>query len=1112
MFLMKERVGKLISDLEDLIFPESMPIESYRMKKCRDKLDVKALDPSSWELFDRKMLWGGHREYYWFATEIVIPQAYAGKTVVYELRTGTEGLWDATNPQFSLFVDGEMRQGLDVNHRELILSEKAEGGRHYQIVLSAFTGDQNFSLKLDSCLKVLDRELEHYFYDLSVPYHTARLLDPDSSEYIRIIHALNDSLNLLDLREEGSQAFRESLREAQRHLTEEFYDKVCDPEKTPVICCIGHTHIDVAWLWTLAVTRDKAVRSFSTQLALMEEYPEYRFMSSQPQLYLYVKENAPDIYEKIREKVKEGRWEPEGAMWLEADTNLSSGEALVRQILYGKRFFQQEFSVDSKILWLPDVFGYSAALPQILQKSGIPYFMTTKISWNERNKMPFDSFEWEGIDGSRVLTHFIPTRDYRKAAQEGGTETEHFTSYNGFLNPSQMKGAWARYSQKELNEEVLCSFGYGDGGGGPTKEMLENQRRMAKGIPGLPRTEMMSALAFFERLDQNSRGSRYLPSWVGELYLEYHRGTYTSMARNKRYNRKTEFALENLETYALMDSLLLGSPYPREEIYQDWIITLRNQFHDILPGSGIYEIYEDSRREYEEVAASVKALKTQAFTRLAERIAVSPGSLIVFHPNSACPGSCCPGSAWPNEVLTIPLPKGAENLKKPALRQGDQLIPLQRLKDGNCLFTAKNLPSKGWTSLELIEADGAKSVVEAASEPKMAAMAQSVSTDREEKAEQSKGSLQGSGPIRISERHLENDFFSIELNEKAQFASIFDKKAAREILRKGHAGNVLISYEDRPHNYDAWDLNNYYTEKSWEIDDVSEIQVLEEGPVRGMLRIERTYLKSRIIQDIVLYREIPRIDILNHIDWKEHKLFLKDHFPVDVHTHEAVFEIQYGHVKRPTHDNTSWDEAKFEVCHHKWLDLSEDGYGVSFLNDCKYGVSVRGTDVGLSMLKSATYPNPQADKEQHAFTYSIFPHRGSFREAGTIQQAYALNNPSDCILKENEGGNLPPVFSLLSVTEPNIVIESVKMAEDHDDMIVRLYEIWNRRTEVVIHVGLPFEKAAFQNLLEEETEDGEDEEISRISPQSLRFQMMPFEIRTIRFKLALDPEKPYHGE
>ena len=849
------------------------------------------------------------------------------------------------------------------------------------------------------------------------------------------------------MRREGSPEYYESLEKAQEFITKEFYEKHCDENQGPVVCCVGHTHIDCAWLWTLKVTEDKAVRSFSTVLNLMKQYPEYIFMSSQPQLYKYVKKNAPEVYEQIKERVAEGRWEPEGGMWVEADCNIASGEALVRQFVHGKRFFKEEFGKDNSILWLPDVFGYSAALPQILQKCDIPYFMTTKISWNEFNKMPYDTFEWEGIDGSRVLTHFVPTREYNKAAVEGGTETEHFTTYNGYLKPSQMKGSWARYSQKDLNDEVLCSFGFGDGGGGPTKEELENQRRMSKGIPGCPRTKMSTALEFFENLDKETKGSKYLPAWVGELYLEYHRGTYTSMARNKKYNRKSEFAYQNEETYAMMDKQLTGNPYPKEALQEGWEVILRNQFHDILPGSSIKEVYDDSKEEYEKILSENKEMTGNSLGSLTAKIQAPRHAVVVFNPNSAeVPG-----------IVSFTCPA---EIKNPVLWDQEEQVAVQKTAQGDYVFTAKGVPSKGYKTYILKEGDGGEA-----------------------------------SSMDVSVKHMENTWFAVDYNEKGQFARIYDKRAEREVLKEGEAGNVIVSYEDRPHNYDAWDVNNYYTEKSWEIDDVSSMEVTENGPVRACVRIERKYLDSVIVQDIYMYHDIPRIDIKNTIDWKEHQIFVKDYFPVDVHANEAVFDIQYGNVKRDTHANTSWDFAKFEVCHHKWMDVSEEGYGVSVLNDCKYGVGVRGSKIGLSMLKSAVYPNPEADKEHHEFTYSIYPHCGSWKEAGTVAQAYELNNPMTAVVKENEGGCLNPAYSFLSVDQDNVVIETAKMAEDGEALIVRLYECYNKRSKVTLTCGESIAEASECNLMEEKDTP------AAYTEHTVALTMKPYEIKTIKITL-----------
>ena len=658
--------------------------------------------------------------------------------------------------------------------------------------------------------------------------------------------------------------------------------------------------------------------------------------------------------------------------------------------------------------------------------------------------MPYDTFEWEGIDGSRVLTHFVPTRDYNKAAVEGGTETEHFTTYNGYINPSQMKGAWARYSQKYLNEEVLCSFGFGDGGGGPTKDMLENQRRLAKGLPGMPRTKMSTAKEFFHVLDKHVTDKKYLPTWVGELYLEYHRGTYTSMARNKKFNRKAEFAYQNEEMYAMLDAQTAGGAYPEKELHEGWEVILRNQFHDILPGSSIKEVYDDSKAEYEGIFAENKALTDATLAHIAAGVKAPKHSLVVYNPNSA--------AAYDLVTFTVP-----EGMGEPAVYDGETKLAVQKTADGTYVFFAAGVPGKGYKTYIV----------------------------KEEAADTTPS-------MEVSTEVMENEYFKVEYNEKGQFAKIYDKKADRDILKPGKAGNVIVSYEDRPHNYDAWDVNNYYTEKSWDIDQVSAMEVVENGPVRACVKVERKYLDSTITQFIYLYHDIPRIDIKNVIDWKEHQIFVKDYFPIDVHTNEATFDIQYGNVKRDTHDNTSWDFAKFEVCHHKWMDVSEDGYGVSMLNDCKYGVGVRNGVIGMSMLKSAIHPNPEADKELHEFTYSIYPHQGGWREAGTVKQAYQINNPLTYSWKENEGGTLAPEYSLVSSDKDNAVIEVVKKAEDSDAVIVRLYECYNRRTPVTLIFGKELTSVVECNMMEEGADPVE------FTGNQATFEMKPYEIKTLK--------------
>lgn len=1045
MEFLKERIGKITECLGELRYPKTQEITQFKFLQTSEKFeDIKNLDTSNWDTIGRHEIWGGHREYYWFETLITIPEEYCGHCVIYELRTGKEGGWDATNPQFSLYINGVLKQGLDVNHREVVLTENAVAGEKYRIVLSAFTGDSNFSLYLNSSFKTLDLITEKYYFDILVPYEVACMLTPEDKTFHEIINSLNESINLLDLRKEYSQDYYDSLKAAQDYLTRNFYDRYCGNSEAKVFC-IGHTHIDVAWLWTLSVTRDKVVRSFSTVLELMKRYPEYKFMSSQPQLYQYVKENAPKLYEEIKQRVKEGRWEVEGGMWVEADCNLTSGESLVRQFLYGKRFFKKEFGKDNVILWLPDVFGYSAALPQIMNKCGIKYFMTTKISWNETNKIPYETFEWEGLDGTKVLTHFIAAKEYYKTAPVDDPDLNK-TFYNASLNPSYVKGNWQRYSQKNLNDSVLMAFGYGDGGGGVTKEMLENYNRLQKGIPGCPVTVMSTAKDYFELLEKQVRGNKYLPTWTGELYLEYHRGTYTSMGRNKKYNRQSEFAYQNVELFALMDEKWLNGIYPKDKIRDAWEVILRNQFHDILPGSSIKEVYDESREEYEAILSLNQELVENSLQHLADQINAPKNSLVIFNPNGFT------GSG----LVSISCPKEYVN---PVVYDGKVKVRSQKTQDGNIIFLADGVPGKGYKTLYL-------------NEEAVDAM-----------------------PMHITETHMENRYFSIDLNKKGYFTSIYDKAAKRNILKPGEYGNVITSFEDRPHNFDAWDLNNYYVEKSWEVDDIEAIEVIEQGPVRATLRISRKYLDSYISQDISIYSELPRIDIKNCIDWKEKQIFLKNYFPLDIHTDEATYEIQFGNVKRDTHYNTSWDRARFEVCAHKWIDVAEDSYGVSILSDCKYGYSVHDGIIGLSMIKSGIYPNPDADKEYHEFTYSIYPHSGDWREAGTVAQSYLLNNPFSAVMKEKDGGTLAASQSFVMTDCKNVVIETVKKAEEGDEIIIRLYECFNRRNDVILAFSKEIQSIMECNLLEEDTN------VIDYRGKNAFFAIKPYEIKTFKVKL-----------
>jgi alpha-mannosidase len=1049
MYYTQQRIERICKDLQKLICQPRQPITDISWTKGR-YTSPSETDQAEWQAFNPGDHWGEYDDHAWFRADVTIPPQFDGKKVLLDVSVDTER-WFADSRQFILFVDGTIRQGMDINHRTCVLRHQAQAGEMIRVDLEAYAGLVEKPTELYLQLFVENPDVKKIYYDLFVPLQVVTEMPEGDKLRLDLLDVLNQAVNRLDLRKPFSAAFHQSIADTGAFLEEHFYQAFCGDNPIKAVA-VGHTHIDVAWLWRLRQTREKTGRSFATVLRLMEDYPEYRFMSSQPQLYQFLSEDFPGLFDQVRARVDEGRWEAEGAMWLEADCNLTSGESLVRQILHGTRYFKEQFGVENKILWLPDVFGYSAALPQILKLAGIDYFMTTKINWNQYNPIPADSFYWEGIDGSQVLTHFITT------TSENYNPTPHFSTYNGILAPRPVMGGWKRYQDKQIHNEILVSYGYGDGGGGPTEEMLETGRRMARGIPGCPQVVMEPARPFFERLEAAVKDSPWVKKWVGELYFEYHRGTYTSMARNKRYNRKSELLYHDVETLSVLAGLTCGQSYPAEQLDQNWKTILLNQFHDILPGSSIEPVYEDSRVQYEEVLEQGREMAGQAIDTLCSQISTDQPSVVVFN-TAGFERSELVHLPWPEDK---PLPQLTCQNREPAIsvqRSGKDLI-----------FLSQPVPPKGYCSLLLTE------------QPDQAATAMSdLST------------------LQVSPDHLENRFLSIDLDEQGQFCRIYDKTSQRDVLQAGCKGNVLRAFEDKPMQHQNWDIDIYYQQKSWVVDQVASIEVIENGPVRAGLRITRPFLDSQVVQTIYLYDQLPRIDFDTFIDWKEDELLLKVEFPVDIHTDIATYDIQFGNVTRPTHWNTSWDWARFEVCAQKWADLSEEGYGVSLLNDCKYGHDIRDGVMRLTLLKSGTAPNPNADREQHRFMYALYPHLGSWRQAGTMQQAYSLNLPLYAqLINAKQEGSLPQSWSLCqNDAYDHVMVETVKQAEDGQDLILRLFEYTNWRGPVTLTFGRPVVRAERCDLLERTLEQLEPD----TDPAAITLAVKPYEIVTIRVQL-----------
>ncbi|NPV54170.1 MAG: alpha-mannosidase [Firmicutes bacterium] len=1149
MYFTGEKIQGRVAELGSFIYSARRPVTNLRcIEGDPEGASRVGYDDSAWDSFEIGSRWGGRDVTMWFRGEVEIPPEWAysefeGESGGFDspngngYRPGDDGvrhederrrrddggrrllalhlrLFSGENahlsgPEGLLYINGRPICGIDRNHTEVILTPAmvntmaggtgadvttganatmvttattaatvatattvtagtagttATGGATDEaaprlvIAIKATSGMQEAEHVFEAAeLVLIDRDADSLYYSLKAGIEAVGVLGPDSPDGIALLNILDDAVGYIDWREPGSDAFYESIREARRRL-DSAMARLPRGGIKPRVTCVGHSHIDVAWLWPLRHTREKCSRTFSTATHLMELYPEYCFIQSQPQLYKFIKEDHPEIYARIREKVASGQWEPEGGMWVEADCNVTSGESLVRQLLFGTRFFRQEFGRECKVLWLPDVFGYSWALPQIIKKSGLEYFMTTKISWNQYNRPEYDTFMWRGMDGTEVLTHFITT-------PHGGDENWWFFTYNGEITPATLKGIWDNYRQKEINDELLLSFGFGDGGGGPTRTMLEMARRL-KDVPGIPRAEVGKAEPFFERLAEKVKDHPRLPVWDGELYLEYHRGTYTSQAHNKRANRLSEILYHDAEGFScLAKAFGRGFIYPQEDINRGWELILLNQFHDILPGSSIREVYEDCARDYEEVAMLANRVLEGALGHLVANMSLKKREAIVVF-NSL---------SWErSDVVIVPWDPAFEG--KRFVDAGGRPVASQVVEaQKELLLYVENVPAFGYKAVYLEEGEPV-GLNGGESEPL------------------------ASGEISIAPARLENRFFIISLNPAGQITSIWDKLKGREVLAPGARANIIQVFEDKPLRHDAWDIDIFYRDKMWEVTDLVEATVEEAGPERGVLKLVWRFMNSIITQRLAIYRAIPRVDFRTEVDWRERQLLLKVAFPVDVRSTKATYEIQFGNVERPTHWNTSWDYARFETCGHKWADLSEGGYGVSLLNDCKYGHDIKDNVMRLTLIKSAIAPDPLADKCHHTFTYSLYPHPGDWYQGGTVREGYSLNYPlrGVAVLNGNQSGEgqgesdnlLPDSFSFIRVDAPNVIVETVKKAEDGEATVVRVYEYGNRRGPVTLSFGFPIKAARECNLMEREEAPVE------FSGNKLKFFIKPYEIRT----------------
>jgi alpha-mannosidase len=819
---------------------------------------------------------------------------------------------------------------------------------------------------------------------------------------------------------------REVVRKARR-VVASCLERIRE-EYPPVgrLALIGHAHLDLAWLWPLEETRRKAKRTFASVLGLMDRYEEFTFNQSSAQLYEWVERDAPELFERIKEHVAEGRWETVGGSWVEPDCQIPSGESFTRQLFYGQRYFEERFGHRSAVAWFPDTFGYSPGLPQLLRGAGLSGFFTYKLNWSETNRFPHDLFVWEGIDGSRVVAHTF---------ENPGTD------YNGDITPLDLYGTWRNFRGKRNYRESLFSFGWGDGGGGPSEKMLENYGRL-KDFPAMPRLRMARVDEFFASLPEDG-----LPRWTGELYLELHRGTLTTQAKVKKLNREAEHRLLEAEAFAAV-AALSGAPYPAEELERLWKVLLLNQFHDILPGTSISEVYQDAHRQLEETVSGAERLRDEALYDLAQGTEPADSERCVLVANAALHP----------RPLTVLLP--AEPGATPADGKS-RPVPSQETPDGLLIHAPdREVPGLGRVSLALRgETPDASS----------AGTASGVEVGKS-----------GGGTF------IENELLRVEISADGSLGRVYDKEAGREVL--DGSGNQLWAYADKPANWDAWDVYEDYEMEGEEVPGAESVEVVEAGPLRGAVRVERRFRGSRISQTYRLLSASRRLDVETRVDWRERQVLLRALFPLNVRSHEATFETMYGAARRPTHRNTSWDEVRFEVSAHRFADLSEPGYGVALLNDGKYGHSARDNVLGISLLRSPLYPDPLADEGEHRFTYSLFPHPGDWTEAGVAREAFSLNSP----LVVGGGGGEAAEYGLVATEGVELALGSLKRAEDGRGVILRLYEPHGKRGPATLRFAFGPNSVERVNLLEEpegtvETREGE-----------VRLDVRPFEVLTLR--------------
>lgn len=1005
------RVNQLIRRLRSMAVDKhkTVPVQ-IRYSQCKNPVPWKECKSLEYREISIGEEWGKTWESAWFHVTGSVPREWKGEYIVACIDLGGEVL--------VVSKDGDpicgMTQGsvFDEDYAKDILH-----------LIPSSSGDERVELWLEATASGLfgvtrtDPEMPHEFVNLH-GFHRGVVRSLCLSRLDVPAYSLLNDMEVLDNLFQGLPdgsprkarlligldaavgEFHKSGIEGCKRIIATLLDVPSDPSFIKFYA-VGHAHIDVAWLWRVAESRRKAARTFASQCGLLERYPDYVFGASQAQLYQFVKEDYPNLYERIKKAISGGRWEVQGAMWVEADCNLPNGESLIRQILVGKRFFKDEFDLNIENLWLPDVFGYSGQLPQIMKKSGIKYFLTQKLNWNKINKFPHNTFIWRGIDGSDVLAHFPPENNY-----------------NARCKPAALLKAQERFVERGITDCALSLYGIGDGGGGPKEEFIERAIRM-RDLNGCPQYQMGRADVLFNRLE---KWRSCFGRWQGELYFELHRGTYTTQGAMKKANRRAEEAIVACEQMCSLDI----KEYPKEELDKAWKILLTNQFHDIIPGSSIHGVYEEAVSQDEGVARDCHDLMRRSALSLMRR---DDQRCTYYNPS---------GTAY-DDVVALPAGWGGASVK------GRRLLTQE---DGGCNYVRLVVPPQAFVSV------------------------QKESRCNEDRSYQTDRCL-----------ILENEIIRYDFSEDGHLVSAVYQGGGENFI--SGAANDLAIYEDRPHNFDAWDIDDQLRLARLGGAVVKEWSRCV-GPLWSEIKLSAVIGNSSLTQRIRLRSGSARLDFRTEVEWNERHKMIRVLFPTTINVDRFVGEVQYGHVSRPARQNTTWDLAQFEVCCHRWADLSDNQRGCAILNNCKYGYDCKDGVIGLSLLRSPTEPDPVADIGFHDFIYSFYPHSGCLYGSGVRAEA-AMINSGVVILEgvDGEGVSLP-----VCIEGEGLEISVIKKSEDDNSLIVRVIEV--RGHSAVGRLCAPGYRIIPTDLMEW------SDDLAMASREFLDINVGPFSIETFR--------------